>query len=512
MLRVSPAAWGSVAAAAVFLVLTSWWLTQDRSIPIFDAGAHLETTIYLHRLVASGDLLGPFNYTSQYPPLAYIVGLLAMFVGGVNLAAPIVGENLVFVSLLTLGCYQTARLLFDSRAGLLATILALGSPLLVAQLHVFMLDAPETAMVAVSIWLLLASEDFARTRFAAFAGLAVGAGLLVKVQFPFFVLGIVLMALARGGWRNWRGFALFTAVALVIGAPWYIDHVSELSTITKLAGTGSGAAAGNLPPTLSTANLTWYFWSTLNSQLLAPLFLLVLGGTIWTVVATVRERELRGPRIEFLFGGLAAWLAISLTPHHDIRYDMGLLPYLAVLGAGWIPQLPRPARLAATAVLALGVVANTLGTTFGVGGQVQAKLVGSPPQTEAEPDKIVFYSNRGFLVAGPKRDGDFPGLLAALRRDGVETVAYNPAQIETADFSGEGLGPLTTIAGLSPSVQTSLPASSATAVSVLHEPIRATSPAPCTVLSDGTGVWLLRQDPSSGKVVYYCPERSPHYY
>jgi Dolichyl-phosphate-mannose-protein mannosyltransferase len=514
----SNAAWGVIGITTAFIGLTCWWLTQDRSIPVFDAGAHLETLIEYHHLIQMGDLLGPFNYTSQYPPLAHLVGVLAMFVGGVNVASPIIAENLVFVPLLTLGCYQTGRLLFGPAAGLLAAIFVLGSPLLIAQLHVFMLDAPETALVALSMWLLLASEDFSRMKFAGFAGLAVGAGLLVKVQFPFFLAGIVLTALACGGWRNWRGLAAFAGVALLVAAPWYIDHLSELGTIAKLAGTRSGAVAGNLPPTFSSANLTWYFWSTLNSQLFAPLFALVLGGTIWTIVALVRNREVKGPRLEFVIGGFVAWLAITFTPHHDIRYDMPLMPYLAVIGTGWIIHLPRVGRFALAGVLVTAVVANTLSTTFGVGGQVEAKLVGSPPATQAYPDRIVLYSNRGFLVSGPQRDGDIPGLLKALRSDGVEVVAFDSKQLEAADFSGEGLGPLAFMAGLLPSVETSLASSSPAAVAVVHQSLASpvpewgsSSPA-CTTLSDGTGVWVLRRDPASGKLLYYCPSRNPRYY
>jgi 4-amino-4-deoxy-L-arabinose transferase-like glycosyltransferase len=509
--RWSGSAWGAIGATASFIAITCWWLTQDRSIPIFDAGGHLGTAIYFHQQLQLGHLLEPFNNTSQYPPLAHVVGALAMFVGGVNVATPIIAENLVFVSLLTLGCYQTGRLLFDARAGLLAVTFVLGSPLLIAQFHVFMLDAPETALVAVSIWLLLASEDFTRPRMAGFAGLAIGVGLLVKVQFPFFLAGIVLVALARGGWRQWRGLALFAAVALVVGAPWYIDHLSELSTIAKLAGTESGAVAGNQPPTLSFANLL-YFWSTLNSQLLLVLFLLVIGGGIWTIVAVVRQEEKRGPRLELLVGGFVAWLAITLTPHHDIRYDIPLMPYLAVIATGWIVHLPRVPRLAGAAVLVLAVLANTLGTSFGLGRQVEAKLLSAPPNTEAYPDRVVLYSNRGFLVAGPQRDGDVPGLFKALRDEGVEVVAFNANQIEAADFSGEGLGPLALIAGLLPSVETALASSSPAAVAVIHQSVSSSLPPACTTLSDGTGVWLLRVDQVSGHVAYYCPFRQPQYY
>ncbi len=75
--------------------------------------------IQFHEQLKLGHLLEPFNNISQYPPLVHLIGALAMFVGGVNVATPIVAENLLFVSLLTLGCYKTGQLLFGARAGLL---------------------------------------------------------------------------------------------------------------------------------------------------------------------------------------------------------------------------------------------------------------------------------------------------------------------------------------------------------------------------------------------------------
>jgi 4-amino-4-deoxy-L-arabinose transferase-like glycosyltransferase len=89
----------------------------------------------------------------------------------------------VFVPLLALGCYQAGRLLFNSAAGLLAVLFALGSPLLIDQFHVFILDPQLTALVAVSVWLILASEHFSRVDVAAVAGVVGGLGMLVKEPF-----------------------------------------------------------------------------------------------------------------------------------------------------------------------------------------------------------------------------------------------------------------------------------------------------------------------------------------
>ncbi len=556
-------AWGAIGATTAFIALTCWWLTQDRSIPIYDAGDHLETAFLFHQMLKSGELLGPLNHESPYPPFAPLVGAVAVFIGGVHVAPPIIGENLVFVSLMALGCYQTGRLLFGSRAGLLAAVFVLGSALLIAQFHVFMLDAPEGAVVAVSIWLILACDDFGRVGTAGVAGLAVGVGLVTKVQYPGFVAGILAVALLRGGWRNRRGLLTFAAVAVVVAGPWYIDHLSQFSTFLKVSTENPIVVPGDVPPTLSFANLTWYFWNILNSQLTVPLFALLVGGTAWTALTLLRHRReacgahlsgapsaagaqaarrssavgtderagarrssaagtgeraptgerALGARLEFFAGAVVAWLVITATPSHDIRYAIPMLPYLAVLATGWIVHLPRAASWAAIAVLALGVIANTLGTTFGAGKTEQVVLVNPPPPGEDYPDTITFYSTAGFLVAGPHRDGDVPGLLEVLRRDGVRTIVWSGQQSREPDFDTEGLLPLVRIAELSPIVTgpTEFSNSSNTAT-LIHQPVSAHLPPACTRLTDGTGVWVGRYNPASGKVELYCPFRNPQFY
>ena len=503
---------GAAGATLGFIAITCWWLTQDRSIPVYDAGTHLSEALQVHNYISSGNILEPFSYTTVYPPFGHLVGAIGMFIGGVDVASPIVAENLVFVPLLALGCYQTAKLLYGKSAGMLAVIFALGSPLIIAQFHVFMLDAPLVAMVAVSIWLVLASEGFSRVGMSALAGLAVGGGLLVKVQFPQFLAGLVLIVLICGGWRNYKGWASFAIIAFLVASPWYFLHLSEFSELTENAGGEFGTAPGNRPATWSITNFTWYFWSILNSQLLAPLFALAIGGSVWTTVMVVRHRGARRTaRGLFLVGGFLAWLVVTLTPHHDIRYDMALLPYLAVAGAGWIPHLPRAPRIATTVVLVGAVMANTLGANFGIGKTVTVKLVHSPPETQAIPDRVIFYSNVGFLVTDPHRDGDIPGLFRTLHREGVRVVTWN-FQVNPPTFSYLGLQALALLTGLISTPEENLARTDAQAVVLVNEAVSPRLPPPCVRLSDGTGVWMLRLKPASSKLTLYCPYRTPQFY
>jgi hypothetical protein len=511
--RLSAAAWGAVTATSLFIALTCWWLTQDRSIPIYDVGDQLQTALEYHNMLAAGNLLGPLDHVGVYPIFAHIVGAVAMLIGGVNVAAPTVGENVVFVPLLALGCYQTGRLVFGSFAGMLAVIFVFGSPLLMSLFHVFLLDAPLAALVAVSVWLVLASEDFSRVGVAGAAGLAVGLGMNIKVQFGLFLAGLILVALAHGGWRNWRGLVVFAVVAVVIGTPWYLVHVSELPRMLSLASSGPGTPAGNIPPTLSVDNFSWYFWNVLNSQLLAPLFVALVAGTAWTLRATIRERGREAARLELLVGTFAAWLAITLTPHHDIRYGLPLLGFIAVMATGWIAHLPRKPRLAVSALLVLAVVANTLGMTFGVGQEAVIALAHPLSSSEQKPGRIVVYATDGFLASAPSRDGDVPGLLDSLAREGVSTVSWAAEQSLEPDFSYEGLIPLAHMARLIPALVERLQfVRSASVATLVHERVSPGAPPTCTRLSDGTGVWVARFDASAGKLAFYCPTRRPRFY
>jgi 4-amino-4-deoxy-L-arabinose transferase-like glycosyltransferase len=506
-------AWAAVGLTTTFVAISCWWVLQDRSVPSGDAGSHLYTAIAYRGLLAEGALATLLTGSGYYPPFALVVGGLAALIGGVGVAAPVIGQNLVFVPLLALGCFQTGRLLAGARAGTLAVLFALGSPLLIEQFHVLMLDAPEAALVALSVWLILISERFARIGVAALAGLAVGLGLATKEQFPLYVIGLVALVLLRErGWCNWRGIAAFSAVALAIAAPWYVANVSDLGNFLRSGSNGDVyVLSAAKPPLLSLDNAMWYLWAILNGLLFAPLFAFAAvgaGQALLHLRARAAEPAYRWTP-ELLAGLLGGWLVITITPHHDMRYAMPLIVYLAVLGTAWIARLRRPARRLTTAALALTVVATTLGATFGVGHEVRVPLGqdavvaqrrGVPPR-----ERIVLYSDHAFRVSGPRREDDVLGFMRALRREGVSGISWDYRQSPFDDpiFDLQGVTLFARFAGLSAGDPTS-PESQAGQADPRHAVLlrlraRADQP-PCMRLSDGTGVWVDMADGTP-----FCP-------
>jgi 4-amino-4-deoxy-L-arabinose transferase-like glycosyltransferase len=516
--RLSWEAWTATGVTALFIALTCWWLSQDRSMPYSDAAVHLYTAFRFHDALAEGRWLAPLTFHFIYPPATPFVGSLGIFVGGRAVAAPIIAENLVYVPLLALACYRTGRLAYGRHAGMLAVVFALGSPLVIEQFHVFMLDAPLAALVAVATWLIIESDRFGRPGIALAAGLVTGVGLISKQSLPLYLAGLMLVVLARGGWRNWRGIVVFAGAAFAVAAPWYAYHASSIGQFL-----GAGEARSTVPPLakpplLSAANAEWYFWALANGLLFVPLLAFAIVGVGAAAVSTMRHPRQSEVIVDLLLGGLAAWLAITAMPHHDVRYSLPLTIFLAVLGTGWIVRLRSPGRWLAHAALVGAVVAATLGATFGIGSSTSAVLPGNrnAPHGEGVPrlNHLTVYSNHNFMVSGPRNGGDVLGLLKDLKREGIAGVVWfnEWAPAWFVDFNAQGLVAITKIAQLAvPYGTVDLGRLEAKQAVLIPERKLGSAP-PCARLSGGIGLWIRRGNPWARGARDFCPRFDPPVY
>ena len=192
-----------------------------------------------------------------------------------------------------------------------------------------------------------------------------------------------------------------------------------------------------------------------------------IGGSIWTIVAVVRQRGMTGPK-----AGVPGWSLRGVAGDHAHSTSRLALRHAAdALSGGDRYRLARPSPARhrawrARRVLVLAVLANTLEHELWRRGTRSKQSSSARHQT---PRRIRTASCstqiRGFLVAGPQRDGDMPGLFKALREEGVEVVAFNSQPDQNARISrAKGFGPLAMIAKILPSVEPALANSSAAAV------------------------------------------------
>ena len=472
---------------ALFIGVTAWWLSQDSHVADYDSGVHLTNAFGYYNAIAAGRVFEPLTAYTGYAPFAELVGSVGRWVGGPHVASAVLAQNVVFVSLLALGCYQTGRLLRGSAAGLLAVVFALGAPMIVGEFHEFFLDPPEAAMVAVTVGLLLASNRFEDNRYSALAGLTAGLGMLTKQTFPFFIAGLVAVMLARGGWRQWRGLLIFALVTAAVAGPWYVVHLDQIrASGASVEAVASGG--GRNPPRWSGENLSWYAWAVTNHVLLLPLSLAAAGGAAVGAVRYARTRAKDNLVPELLGGLLASWVILTIfIPFKDNRYILPFLVYAAVLGTAWIVTLPRRWRmLAAAAVVAVSAM-NFAVVSLGLGGTVAVEV---PGISAREPDhrSVALYTSSGWLTSGPERGGDIPGIVDREIENGVRELGFEPGG--SVFFNSQGLGALAAMHRVAPTMDPKALGPDGLFV-FTRRPVGRFS-RPCVRASDGSPVFFAR--------------------
>ncbi|MFH1397294.1 MAG: glycosyltransferase family 39 protein, partial [Candidatus Omnitrophota bacterium] len=111
------------------------------------------------------------------------------FVFGLTQDSGVMANSSIFLTILVLSVFGVGKVLFDKRVGLLAAFLVSMYPSVFNNLRVYMLDVPLTAMVVLSIYLLLKSGNFTNKKYSFLFALASGFGLLIKFNFALFILG-----------------------------------------------------------------------------------------------------------------------------------------------------------------------------------------------------------------------------------------------------------------------------------------------------------------------------------
>lgn len=502
----------AVAAVVAFVATTIWWVSVDDRVQDWDNGLHTVIANTIKGELTSGHLTAPFTDFNTYPPLGHIIGALGILIAGIHPGSVIIASNVVFVPLLAASCYGVGSLVYgSSRAGLLAALFALGTPMIVSEMHEFLLDPQQAALVAASVWAILASRRFERTGFAALAGVLCGLSMLSKQTSVLFFGGVVVVAFARGGWRNWRGVGAFVLGLAVFAGPWYVYHSAQLNQL--VAEHDATATQYTAPSRFSAQSLAFYLWDALDIQLLVPLVAFFAVGVVLAVRDCLPRPRADDVRPELLAGAAVSWVGVTLIVHKDARYSLPGLVFVAVLGTGWIALAKPRIRVAASVVLAAVVLVNFVGVSGGLGGAERVALPGAAKNATFQR-VLTFYSPAGWLRGGPSSDGQIPSLMRGLKRAGIRTVTFDGASADAVDFNQSGLQVRALEAGLQPAAGYDPGHLGPHGAFLLrHVPV-AGDPPPCRRMDDGSGVYVVLGNavqPFEADT-FICPGRTPATY
>ena len=354
-------AWVVLAALTVLLVAGNLAFNRaDHRPPTYDDAWFLENSLIFHHRLAEGGLRSLASaYVTSFgtkAPLLSLVPLPFYVIFGTGPRVALLA-NVLFLVIANVFLFLLVRRLYTPGTALAAALFFQTMPLAYGLSRVFMADYGLATLTIVWLYALTASDQLRSGPVNVFLGILLGLGLLMKVSFPAFVAGPLLLVL----WERWRQDstgprrllpALLTLAvpAVLIAATWY---ASNLRTILQYAWAGS---YGEIGRQYGFGGFGHWLELLINrgTSVYYAVALLLLGAA--SLVAGVRPPPESRRRAWFC----AAWLvppllAAAASSNREIRLVAPLLPPLAVLLAAAVARLGRrPAvQIALTILVAL---------------------------------------------------------------------------------------------------------------------------------------------------------------
>jgi hypothetical protein len=345
--------------------------------------------------------------------MIYWSGSLLYVLSGREDLVAAVASNTPFLGVLAISTYAIGRRLGGRLAGLLAAFFLLTTPMLSTQFKEYLTDAPLTAMVALSLYFLIAADGFSNRRASIMLGVAAGLGALTKWTFPLALLLPVLLGVAIAvkrsvearSYERLANVALATIVFYALAAPWYVRSYDFLRATYHERGPEAALTEGD-PAVHSLDSYLWYFWKFLDPQLfILPVLAFVVG-----LVFLARRRRDLGGYAYLLLNIVGTYVGFTLLLNKDTRFTLPIVPSVAVIATSWMPQLSRRTRtIAVAATVAYG--AFTFGiVSFGFAPLPERVAIGSPPFAELcdasnctryGDRPVTVIAKRGYIIGPP---------------------------------------------------------------------------------------------------------------
>ena len=214
------------------------WLRTNVVLLGWDRPRHLIESLVYNDILGQLSLRSLFEgwvHSGYYPPLFHwaMVSFYGLFGVSMDVAAAV---NSMFLILLVVAAYGIGSRIGGKVVGLLSAFITSTSPMIFGMSRYTYIEFSLTAMVALSIWLMLLSQEFSNKRYSLLFGLSAGLGLLTKWTFSLFVFPALLVVILRAGVlsgvrgrvesvrldRRWVVASALTAAVLTL--IWYLPN------------------------------------------------------------------------------------------------------------------------------------------------------------------------------------------------------------------------------------------------------------------------------------------------
>lgn len=325
-----------IIALVVYYFLTTptagdfWW---------FDASRHAMNGVFLRDFLMEGGLLDPIGFSSRYyqqypginigfyPPFFYVSSVPVLLLFGTDHAASQAVVALYVLGLGTVIVLMCRRIMDILSAGAIALCALMLAPVALWSRQV-QLDVPALTIVVFAAYALVQYLRNGSQRWLFVAGLAVGLGVLTRVQCVFMApVWFYFIFLRKFPGRPSLGLrVLASLLAVVVALPALAMAVYFTRVNSALA-----TAMPGMPSLWSWENWTWYA-AQLPAQIGYPALLVLLIGltaAIWLGYHCQASLE-----VQVLAAcGACAWLFFTLVSNKDPRFNLPGVVFLFLLAA-----------------------------------------------------------------------------------------------------------------------------------------------------------------------------------
>lgn len=183
-----------------FHLVNNWVYFLIRvNIRDWDRPAHLVRTLIYNDILGAVNIrtfFEAFTWSWNRPPLRHLVAVPFYRLFGVSTDVALM-SNSVFIVILLFSVYGIGKKMYDRRVGLMAAFLLSTYPVLFGISRLSYVDYALTAMVSLSIYLLVRCDRFRNRGLCLLLGLSFGLGVLTKWPFIAFVAAPVAYVIAR---------------------------------------------------------------------------------------------------------------------------------------------------------------------------------------------------------------------------------------------------------------------------------------------------------------------------
>lgn len=323
-------------------VLNLIYIYLNKTEPNWDMARHLWTSLYYNQLINytqpihdAREMLLTYLY---YPPLVYIVTKpFYLFDRDIIWA---ISSNILWLGILIFSIYGIANKIWNKNVGLLSVVILAATPIFIGSFKEYMLDGPLAAWVALTVYLLIKTENFSKQPYNLLLGLVLGMGMLIKwtyiafVIFPviYFFIAMLIIAIKNKKIESFCNFIFVIITAITVFYPWYYNHHSEIYRDYLVNAT---TTTGKIIPVKLTDIYTWLYYLVQGFNFY---FYIFLGFIVYSAV--LLSIFVKKYRSRLMIGSLLVpWLIFTVLTNKDVRYLTPALPFAILLTANVILSL-----------------------------------------------------------------------------------------------------------------------------------------------------------------------------